>query len=409
MPGRPDWRDTPVGGYEAIAAIARSNQELAGEYAGPDAVFHLLDEVQRESARLERAIADFASDAKELGARLEGLGRSFAAGTLIAQGIDELPSAASHRASIDRRRASISELQLRILALARQLRPLERDLPGESALIVSKLPNLRAADRVEAVQAVNKLLEARLRILRPLLHDLEQYLNGLVEMQARQVAYLTDIREMERYLRSRQPWVRNSPRVTAADLPAAGRGLLALSSAGVWAGGRPAVRAAVRDKPGQAACVLSTIVAAAVTLVFLHRWRRRRARQRAAPTGRRSSAIILGMATVNGLACATTVLTLAWWLTGIPGAPIGLRALGNGFLDIALGVFVAGLLGALFARAGGVGSINASLGASGGRIRVALWHMAGILALLVMTRVLTAAEVGAAGAECRGRRQAIAC
>ena len=58
--GSSDWRDTPVGGYEAIAAIARSNQELAGEYAGPDAVFHLLDEVQRESARLERAIADFA-------------------------------------------------------------------------------------------------------------------------------------------------------------------------------------------------------------------------------------------------------------------------------------------------------------------------------------------------------------
>ena len=275
------------------------------------------------------------NDAKELRARLEGLGRSFAAGTLIAQGIDELPSAAAHRASIDRRRASISELQLRIVALARQLRPLERDLPGESALIVSKLPNLRAADRDEAVQVVNKLLEARLRVLRPLLHDLDQYLNGLVEMQARQVAFLTDIREMERYLRSRQPWVRNSPRVTRCGPARRGPGSAGLAIRGRVGGranGRP------RRSDGQARIrrhgSSSTILAAAVTLVVLRHWRRRRAGQGLAPTGRRGPVIILVMAIVNGLACATIAVALGWWLTGIPGVPVGLRALGSALLEI---------------------------------------------------------------------------
>ena len=58
---------------------------------------------------------------------------------------------------------------------------------------------------------VGQLLEARLRVLQSLLHDTDQYLGNLVEMQARETTFLSDIRKMERFLRSRQPWVRNDP------------------------------------------------------------------------------------------------------------------------------------------------------------------------------------------------------
>ena len=87
------------------------------------------------------------------------------------------------------------------------------------------------------MRVVSNLLETRQRVLQPLLSDLDNLLNGLVELQARERALLQDVRYMDRYLRSREPWVRNGPRVTLADLPAALAGLAALPMPQLWSGG----------------------------------------------------------------------------------------------------------------------------------------------------------------------------
>ncbi len=392
-----EWRESVVGEYEAIAAIARSNGELAGQYAGPRAVFHRLDAVQRDVEQLERSISDFANGAAALRARLDGLGRSHAAGLLIAQGLDDLPSIAVHRESLDRRHASINDLQLRILPLVRETRQLERDLPAESARIVSGLPGLPAADQDEAVRVVGRLLEARLRVLQSLLHDTDQYLGSLVEMQARETTFLSDIRKMERFLRTREAWVRNDPRVTYSDLPAAIDGLIALPSAQRWAGGGGALEAAVTVAPGRAGWVLMMVLAAVATL----HGRRRRSSQHAPGTGHMTPAAVIVRALLTGLACATIPVALGWWLAGIHAAPAGIRALGTALIEIGVVVFVAGLLAGLYARQGGVASVNVALGTSAQRVRVALWYLAGVLILLVATRVLLATDSPSASAAAR--------
>ena len=86
-----EWRQSPVGRYELVAAIADSNRELAGLYGGVASVTQRVDQVQRDLANLEQAIAGFGSDSRELRARLDGLGRTLAAGILIRQGIEQLP------------------------------------------------------------------------------------------------------------------------------------------------------------------------------------------------------------------------------------------------------------------------------------------------------------------------------
>jgi chromosome segregation ATPase len=178
-----------------------------------------LDHAQHELADLEQAISEMEGDAKEIRARLDGLGHTFAAGVLISGELDSLPSVAEHQRNVDRRRVSINETQLRIVSLASELRRLERDLPGESALVVSRLPGLPAANRDEAVAVVGRLLEARRKIARPLLQDLDKLLNSLVETQAREQDLLDEVQDLGGYLRSRASWVRNGRRVTLADVP----------------------------------------------------------------------------------------------------------------------------------------------------------------------------------------------
>ena len=247
---------------------------------------------------------------------------------------------------------------------------------------------------------VGRLLEARLRVLQSLLHDTDQYLGSLVEMQARETTFLSDIRKMERFLRSRQPWVRNDPRVTYADLPAAIDGLIALPSAQRWAGGGGALEAAVTVAPGRAGWVLMMVLAAVATLATLHR-RRRRSSQQAPGTGHMTPAGVIARAVLTGLTCATIPVALGWWLAGIHAAPAGMGALGTALLEIGVGVFVAGLLAGLYARRGGVGSVNAALGTSPRRVRIALWYLAGVLVLLVATRVLLATDTPSASAAAR--------
>jgi len=168
-----------------------------------------------------------------------------------------------------------------------------------------------------------------------------------------------------------------------------------LPSASLWAGGGMAARAAATEHPEQAAWFLIVIVAAAATLVALRHWRRS-AGQGAAPASQRRPGIVLAMAVVNGLAWAATAVALGWWLANMPAAPVGLGALGAGLLQVGVAIFVLGLLVALFAREGGVGSVNAALGASGGRVRVALWHLVGALGLLTASRMLMAAAADGA-------------
>ena len=88
------------------------------------------------------------------------MGRTLAAGVLIRQGIDQLPSVVIHEQSLERRRMAINEAQLLIVELAGGRRRLERDLPGESARLVGRLAGLPAADRDEAIRVVRNLLEA---------------------------------------------------------------------------------------------------------------------------------------------------------------------------------------------------------------------------------------------------------
>ena len=153
--------------------------------------------------------------------------------------------------------------------------------------------------------------------------------------------------------------------MTYADLPAAIDGLIALPSAQRWAGGGGALEAAVTVAPGRAGWVLMMVLAAVATLATLHR-RRRRSSQQAPGTGDMTPAGVIARAVLTGLTCATIPVALGWWLAGIHAAPAGMGALGTALLEIGVGVFVAGLLAGLYARRGGVGSVNAALGTSPG-------------------------------------------
>jgi len=388
-------RQSSVGDYEAVAAVVDSNRELAGMYGGSASVTQRVDQVQRDLANLEEAIAEFGSDAKELRARLDGLGRSLAAGVLIRQGIEQLPSVVAHQQSLERRRIAINEAQLRIVELASELRRLERDRPGESDRLVGRLAGLPAADREEAIRVVSNLLEARQRVLHPLLNDLDKLLNGLVELQARERVLLQDVQDMDRYLRSREPWVRNGRRVTLADLPAALVGLAALPRPQLWAGSAMAVAADVAKRPQRALWAAVAVIAALSVLLALRHRQRRIAAPGTAATQRIRPTIVLGAALLNGLAWLSMSAAVGWWLAGVPDAPVASQALGRGLLQVTPGLFMAGFMHALFSRSGGAGSVNPALAAMADRFRPIAWYLVALLGVLVVSRMLWVA--GAAG------------
>jgi potassium efflux system protein len=390
-----EWRESPVGGYEAVAAIAESNRELAGLYGGASSVTRRIDQVQRDLANLEHTIAEFQSDAKVLRARLDGLDRTFAAGILIREGIERLPSVAAHQDSIERRRVVINETQLRVVDLANQLRRLERDLPGESSRVVATLTGLAAADRDEAVRVVGDLLEARRRVLQPLQNDLDELLNGLVELQARERVLLQDVQDTGRHLRSREPWVRNGRRVFTTDMPAALAGLVSFVMPSLWSGSGAAAAAAVAERPQRAGWVVAMIVVAASVLVALHR-RRRRTPANGTPAEQRARpAAVLGAAVLSGLAWLLIVVSAGWWLAGIVDAPVALGSLGRSLQQIVLGVFMVGFMRALFSRSGGAASVNPALAATADRGRPIPWYLVALFSALVISGILWTA--GAAG------------
>lgn len=390
-----EWRESVVGGYAAVAAIAESNRELAGLYGGASSITRRVDQVQWDLANLEHAIAEFGSDAEVLRARLNGLGRTFAAGILIREGIERLPAAAAHRDSLERRRVVINETQLRVVDLASQLRGLERDLPGEISRVVGGLAGLAAVDRDEAIRVVGDLLEARRRVLQPLLNDLDKLLNGLVELQARERSLMEDVQVLHGYLRSREPWVQNGRRVFITDMPAAFVGLGSFMRPALWSGSGPAAAAYVAERPQRAGWVAAMIVIAASVLVALRR-RRRRTTARGASLGKRARpAVVLGAAVLTGLAWLSIIASAGWWLAGIVDAPVALRALGRSLQQVGPGVFMAGFMHALFSGSGGTTSVNPALAAAADRARPIVWYLVAVLGSLVISLVLWSA--GTAG------------
>ena len=383
-----EWQQSSVGGYEAVAAVADSNRELAGMYGGASSVTQRVGQVQRDLANLEHAIAEFGSDTRELRARLDGVGRTLAAGVLIRQGIEQLPSVVIHQRSLERRRVAINEVQLRIVELAGELRRLERDLPGESARLVDRLPGLPAADRDEAIRVVSNLLEARQRVLQPLLNDLDKLQNGLVELQARERVLLQDVQDMDRYLRSREPWVRNGRRVALADLPAAIVGLAALPTPQLWAGSATAVAADVAKRPQRALWAVVAVIGALAVLLALRHRQGRIAEQGTAAMQRVRPAVVLGAALLNGLAWLSLSAAVGWWLAGVPDTPVASQALGRGLLQVTPGLFMAGFMHALFSRSGGAGSVNPALAAMSSRFRPIVWYLVALLGVLVVSRML---------------------
>jgi potassium efflux system protein len=227
------------------------------------------------------------------------------------------------------------------------------------------------------------------------LKDLDKLLNGLVELQARERVLLQDVQDMDRYLRSREPWVRNGRRVTLADLPAALVGLAALPKPQLWAGSATAVAADVAKRPQRVLCTAVGVIAAFSVLLALRRRQGRIAAQGTAATQRVRPTIVLAAALLNGLAWLSISAAVGWWLAGVPDSPVASQALGRGLLQVTPGLFMAGFMHALFSRSGGAGGFNPALASMASRFRPIVWYLVLLLGVLVVSRVLWAA--GAAG------------
>jgi len=382
-----EWRQSAVGQSAAVVAIADANRELADQYAGQGAVIHHLDQSQRDLANLEQSIASFETDTKDLRARLDGLGRSPAAGLLIRAARQQLPPTAALAASLQARRAVINEVQLRIVKLIAEERQLERELAASVKRVVAQMTGLSAAEREEATKVVGTLLAARLSVLRPFLRDLDRFRSSLEQMQAREATLLAEVQQAEDQLRSREPWVRNHHRAQAADLPAAFAGVFALASPSLWTGSVAAITAAV-SQPGEPAwlALLAACIGVA-TLLFLHWWR-----GRATAVAPRTGARLLAAALLTGFACLTVVQTAGWWLGGLAAAPVGLRALASGLLEFSPGVALAAFLSALCAKRGGAGSANIRLVAQSTRGRALARYLLAILITVIASHMLIVAD-----------------
>jgi small-conductance mechanosensitive channel len=212
-------------------------------------------------------------------------------------------------------------------------------------------------------------------------------------MQARERDLVADVEAFGSNLSSRAPWVRNSPRVTWVDLPAAFAGLAALPTAATWAGSWTAAVAAVDREPGRAGWSVAAAVAALAMLVALRR--RRRASPDSAGARPASPHSVLVAALLNGLAAVVLATAVGGWIHGIADAPVALRVFGTTVLHLLPAAFVLGFLTALFAEQGGVAGVRPSLAAISRRVRMTLWLLGGVVLLLLASRVLYA--VGAAG------------
>jgi len=382
-----EWRQSTVGQYAAVVAIADSNRELADQYAGQGAVIHRLDQSQRDLASLEQSIAGFATDAKDLRARLDGLGRSPAAGLLIRAARQQLPPTAALAANLQARRVAINEVQLRIVELIAEERQLERDLAASVKRVVAQMTELAAAEREEATKVVGALLAARLSVLRPFLRDLDRFRSSLEEMQAREATLLAEVQQAEDQLRSREPWVRNHHRARASDLPAAFAGVFALAAPSLWTGSVAAITAAVSQPAEKTWLALLAACMGLATLFFLHWWR-----GRATVVAPRTGARILTAALLTGLACLTVVQAAGGWLGGLAVAPVGLRALASGLLEFSPGIALVAFLSALCAKRGGAGSVNVQLAAKSARGRAFTRYLLAILSTVIASHMLVVAD-----------------
>jgi potassium-dependent mechanosensitive channel len=385
------WQATAVGEDPRVAALVESSRELARNEGGDGSVAQRIESARTELATLERQIANFEGDGQEVRARLDGLGRTYAAGMLVRQAIEQLPSIEMHAANVERRRLAINDIQLQSVALANELRRIERDGPGEALRLVSRQAAIPAAERAAAVAKVEELLEARKRLLAPLLKDMDQLQSALVELQVREQALLGAIRDADRQLRSREPWVRNGRRVTRADLPAAAAALAALAAPSRWSGGAAALREHARQRPWPALGTLAGIAVTAAVGYALHRRRRQIARDPTAVPRMRTPVAVLAAALANGAAWCALVMLAGGWLAAAAQAPHLLHALGSGLVQVSPGAFLSGFIRSLFARHGGAAAANPALAAAGHRFRLLAWQLLVVLALLVTSRMLWSA------------------
>ncbi|MFP4190686.1 MAG: hypothetical protein ACLFU6_01315 [Candidatus Hydrogenedentota bacterium] len=248
--------------------------------------------------------------------------------------------------SIRQREQQYGEVQVERLELRQELAVLEAEEAEAQALLASVEDEVGETDYRRLEEIINGQLEARQRTLSSLLTDYDEYLEALLVLGAAEQEYREAVAEFRNYINERALWMRSTVPLSLRDA-----GYMALGAQETLeAGAAPALVEYVLGDL-QERGYWYVLAAAPLLLVTFAQFQLRKRYMRALKAGGKWSTITiqhtfvaLGLLLLRKGAMPFLVGVLGWRVTHAVEAPVAVRAVGHGAIDLAVFLFSVAIL-----------------------------------------------------------------
>ena len=324
----------------------RQNAELVERRTGRDGV---LDQIERAQQRLERITArteQVRSDFEALQERVETVGTAGALAPLFQNYRETLPYVGLIDRRLRLRERQFGQVQVERLELRQELAALEEEEAQAQALLASVEDEVSETDYQRLEEIINDQLAARQRTLSSLLTDYDEYLQALLVLDAAEQDYRDAVAEFRNYISQRALWMRSTVPISLRDAEYIALGLRETLEAETAA----ALAQYVLDDLQERGYWYVLAAAPLLFVTFAQFQLRRRYIQALEAGGKwstitiRHTFIALGLLLLRKGGAPFLVGVLGWRLTQAVDAPVAVRAVGEGGIDLAVFLFSVAIL-----------------------------------------------------------------
>ncbi len=220
--------------HPVLTELAAGNAALLSQRIGPLGLGKRIELATAESERLIALLERVRTHARNARQRVELAGLTEAVGHLLRTERGEIPDADVHRASIERREAEISRVQVALLDAEQQRAALPGLQRQVDAGLAGILPRLPSAQRHAVTKAAKQLLATRRAALDQLVNDNGNYFGKLVDLDGVERQIVAESASFKLFIDERVLWIRSAPAAAPEDGARAGTTVLWLFGAEAW-------------------------------------------------------------------------------------------------------------------------------------------------------------------------------
>ncbi len=324
----------------------RENALLVERRTGPDGILARIERTEQRIGHASTQAEEVRSDFSALQERVEATGATGTLAPLFQNYRETLPDISVIDRNIRQRERRVTEAQVERLELRQELAALEGEEARAEALLAAVEDQVTDSELRRLEEIIDEQLTARERTLSSLIADYDEYLQALTMLEAAEQDLRSAVAEFKEYINQRALWMRSTVPISLRDPEYIALGIREVLDADVMAGFMRHVTDDLRQSGYWYVLGLAPLL-----LVTLAHLRLRRRYMKALDAGGKWSTvtirhtfIALGLLLLRKGPMPLLLGVLGWRLTLAVEAPLAVRAIGHGVIDIAVFLFALAFL-----------------------------------------------------------------